>query len=191
MGPRVRGLTGASEDYYSLGLLHPSAADCSFSCSKKQLKSLAVSLCYAGMTQYLLRWPAPEGDENTPCSYQLESEGSHLGPFWAEKLSLTTRLLINIMFAVLFRKYINSATVQGELILAVYLPADAQQGTRSSPRRAGVAFAKCSVSLYSKTHLFPLGQESFQALADQESSAALLGRVCSFSSFCLIYLCIF
>lgn len=49
-GARVRGLAGASEDCYSLGLLHPSAADCSFSCCKKQLKSLAVSLCYAGMT---------------------------------------------------------------------------------------------------------------------------------------------
>lgn len=63
-------------------------------------------------------------------------------------LSLTTRLLIHIMLAALFRKHINSATVQGELIFAVYLPADAQQVARNSPRRAGMAFAKCSVSLY-------------------------------------------
>lgn len=65
------------------------------------------------------------------------------------------------MLIALFRKHVNSATVQGELISAVYLPADAQQDARNSPRRASMAFAKYGVSLYKKTHLFPLGQESF------------------------------
>lgn len=57
-----------------------------------------------------------------------------MGPFWAEMLSLATRLSIHIMLTALFRKHINSSTVQGELIFAVYLPADAQQDARNSPK---------------------------------------------------------
>lgn len=48
-------------------------------------------------------------------------------------LYLTTSI-IHIMLAALFRKHINSFTVQDELIFAVYLPADAQQDARNSPK---------------------------------------------------------
>lgn len=56
-----------------------------------------------------------------------------MGPLGVEMFPVTTRLLIHIMFTELFRKNINSATVQysaqGKLLFAVYLPADAQRGT--------------------------------------------------------------
>lgn len=57
-----------------------------------------------------------------------------MGPFWAEVVSLTTRLSVHIMLTALFRKHINSFTVEGELIFAVLLPADAQQDARNSPK---------------------------------------------------------
>lgn len=68
-----------------------------------------------------------------PAPTSLHQEGVIWVHFGQKCFFLTTGI-IHIMLTAPFRKHINSFTVQSELIFAVYLPADAQQDARNSPK---------------------------------------------------------